>query len=199
LNFLVAPTLIGKTRVLRVYITGSSGSGTTTLAAGLSQKLMLAHEDSDDYFWEKTDPPFTTPRSVESMHQLFYSCVKQDRFVLSGDVLNWGLPDEQLLGSFTHVIYLYLPWTLREARIRQREKLRFGHRIQSGGDMFQLHEAFINWASRYETGELPGRNRTSQMSFLDRIRKSGCHVLELDSSLSPEDLLEQSLSFVRGM
>ncbi len=195
---MVGLTLIGKTQVLRVYITGPRGSGTTTLAAGLSQQLMLVHEDSDDFFWEKTDPPFTTPRSVESMHQLFYACVKQERFVLSGDVLNWGLPDEHLLGSFSHVIYLYLPWSFREARIRQREKMRFGHRIQSDGDMFQMHEAFINWASHYETGELPGRNKISQKSFLERMKKSGGGVLELDGLLSPEELLNQTVLFLRS-
>ena len=87
-------------RQLKIFIMGASGSGTTTLGAALSQELSLRHEDSDNFFWEQTDPPFTTPRDAEALHKLFYQYAKFDFFVLSGDILNWGLSEEFLLQCF---------------------------------------------------------------------------------------------------
>ena len=46
----------------RIHIVGASSSGTTTLGAELAGRLGAAHLDTDDFFWEATDPPFTTKR-----------------------------------------------------------------------------------------------------------------------------------------
>lgn len=45
---------------MRIYITGASGTGTSSLALALASKLQINHLESDDIFWENTDPPFTT-------------------------------------------------------------------------------------------------------------------------------------------
>ena len=45
---------------------GASGSGTTTLGAALGARLGWRHVDSDDLFWERTEPPFTTQRAREA-------------------------------------------------------------------------------------------------------------------------------------
>ena len=49
----------------RIYIVGASSSGTTTLGAALAERLDARHLDTDSFFWEATDPPFTTKRPVE--------------------------------------------------------------------------------------------------------------------------------------
>ena len=46
----------------RVHVFGASGSGTTTLGRALAEALGSVHLDTDAYFWESTDPPFTTIR-----------------------------------------------------------------------------------------------------------------------------------------
>ncbi len=43
-----------------IHIFGASGSGTTTLGRYLSEELGCFHMDTDDYYWEPTDPPYTT-------------------------------------------------------------------------------------------------------------------------------------------
>jgi len=52
--------------VTGVHIVGASSSGTTTLGAALAERLGGAHLDTDRYFWEPTDPPFTTRREPQA-------------------------------------------------------------------------------------------------------------------------------------
>ena len=57
----------------RIHITGASGSGTTTLGQALSQKAHLVHFETDDYFWEPSDPPYVHPRPREVRLRLLSS------------------------------------------------------------------------------------------------------------------------------
>ena len=43
----------------RVHIFGASGSGTTTIAQAVSEKLGYKHFDSDDYYWYPPKLSFT--------------------------------------------------------------------------------------------------------------------------------------------
>jgi hypothetical protein len=156
----------------------------------------LSHADSDSFYWEDTDPPFTNSRPVEVMHSLFYDFMSRDGLVLSGDVLNWGLPEEDVLNAFTHVIFTYVPWEEREKRLRAREQGRFGSRVLTGGDMHSLHEGFIEWSRCYDSGTMPGRNKQSQLEFLEKIKNKGGRVLKIDGLLTAEDILSRSLAFV---
>jgi len=48
---------------LRIYITGASCAGVTTLGHTLASLLGLSHLDVDDFYWLPTNPPFTTKRA----------------------------------------------------------------------------------------------------------------------------------------
>lgn len=50
----------------RVLIVGASGTGTTTLGRALANEWSVPHADVDDYFWEPTEPPYTTKRGPRS-------------------------------------------------------------------------------------------------------------------------------------
>jgi adenylate kinase family enzyme len=176
---------------------GSSGSGTTTLGKELSRILDIPQEDSDNFFWKDTDPQYTEPKSKEDLHKLFYDFTSSDQFILSGDVLNWGLSEEDLLNSFTHIIYLYLPWETREIRIRNREEKRFGDRIKPGADMYQSHEDFIQWASKYELDLQVGRNKPSQKNFIKCFLEMSNNVFEIEKDLSLKVVVEKSLLFLK--
>jgi len=43
-----------------IMVFGASGSGTTTLGREFAKILGFTHLDIDDYFWEKTDVPYTS-------------------------------------------------------------------------------------------------------------------------------------------
>jgi len=177
---------------------GPSGSGTTTLGKELSRKLGIPQEDSDNMFWEQTDPPFSVQKDIEDLHKHFYKFCSQEQFILSGDVLNWGLPKDELLNSFSHLIYLYVPWEIREKRIRQREEERFGDRIMPGGDMYKTHEDFITWASKYGHERQVGRNKLSQKNFIKHSLEKSNNAFEIEENLSLENIVSRSLQFLKA-
>lgn len=179
---------------MKIYIMGPSGAGTTTLGKELSKRLKIPHFDSDDLFWEKTDPPFTTQRGIEDLHEKTHKLFSLESFILTGDVLNWGLDKNLLLNAFTHTVYLYIPWDVRELRIREREHKRFGDRISPNGDMYKTHEAFIEWASHYDDGRRVGRNRESQLNFIGKFEVNGGKVLKIEHEASVKELIEHFLS-----
>lgn len=48
---------------------------------------------------------------------------------------------------------------IRIERLHQREYQRFGRRIEAGGDMFDNHKEFIEWAKAYDTGSIDMRSK----------------------------------------
>ena len=47
----------------RIHTVGGSGSGTSTLGEAIATALSYTWLDADDFFWEPTDPPYTTQRA----------------------------------------------------------------------------------------------------------------------------------------
>ncbi|MGU3577249.1 adenylate kinase, partial [Brucellaceae bacterium C25G] len=58
------------TKDFRIYITGASCAGVTTLGAEIARLLSIQHIDVDDYYWLPTDPPFTIKRPPEDRVKL---------------------------------------------------------------------------------------------------------------------------------
>ncbi|HIP76906.1 MAG TPA: adenylate kinase, partial [Kiloniellaceae bacterium] len=56
--------------MIRLHITGASGSGTSTLGRALSEHLGIAQFDTDDFYWQPSDPPYTVKRSAEERLRL---------------------------------------------------------------------------------------------------------------------------------
>ncbi|MDD5191449.1 MAG: shikimate kinase, partial [Dehalococcoidales bacterium] len=54
----------------RIHILGASGSGTTTLGRLLAKRLNIAHLDTDNYYWLKTEIPYTEPRERSTRQAL---------------------------------------------------------------------------------------------------------------------------------
>ncbi|MBQ7338601.1 MAG: hypothetical protein IJW40_09155 [Clostridia bacterium] len=79
-----------------------------------------------------------------------------DRVVISGSLVDWG---DTLIPYFTLVIRIEMEQKLRIERLKQREKDRFGSRIEQGGDMYRQHLEFIEWAKAYDTGGMNMRSK----------------------------------------
>ena len=76
----------------RIHILGASGSGTTMLGRALSERFGYAHLDTDDYFWEPTDPPFQRPRERHTRQTRPAAALDaHPRWVLSGSLCGWGI------------------------------------------------------------------------------------------------------------
>ncbi len=161
----------------RIHITGASGSGTTTLGAALGAALAIPHDDTDDYFWTKTDPPYSVSRPIaDRLALMLPRFTTLPDWVLSGSTLLWGAPLDPLI---THIVFLTLDPAIRMARLRARETTRHGARIAPGGDMYQGSQEFLSWAEAYDTSGPEQRSRVLHEQWLAR---QTVPILRLDSN-----------------
>ena len=171
-----------------IHIYGASGSGTSTLAKALQEKLKYTQLDTDDYFWEQTNPPFTTKRSAQDrIYLLKKELVQLSNVVVSGSLCGWG---DRLIPLFDLVIRLVVPTDERISRLHKRELQRFGSRICDGGDMFEQHTEFMQWASQYDEGATSMRSKSMHDEWEKNIP---CKHITLDATQSTQQLVETIL------
>ncbi|BEP91656.1 adenylate kinase [Acidovorax sp. A79] len=171
------------TQLLRIHVTGASGSGTSTLSAALAAALNGAHLDADDYYWLPTTPPFTSRRDPTQRLALLLGDLRASKVaVLAGSVAGWG---QELEDCFDLIVFLYLDAPARLARLRHREAQRFG----------QANPAFLEWAAQYDDGVLPGRSLQRQRDWLAARR--GPHI-ELSSDAPVQNLVAAVMRALPG-
>lgn len=160
-----------------IHIYGASGSGTTTLARYIADNLGYRFMDSDDYYWEPTDPPYRQKRTIpERIRLMKEELDKTHKAVISGSLTGWGDP---LTPFFTLAVRLVTPTKIRIARLKERERRRFGSRIDPGGDMYEAHCRFLIWASEYDTGGLDTRSKAKHDQWEKLLT---CPRISLDGS-----------------
>jgi adenylate kinase family enzyme len=163
----------------RIHITGASGSGTTTLGRALAKEKGYSHLDADDFYWLPTTPKFQEKRDkAERLRLLWDAYTRVDKTVLSGSVADW---DTHLDASFDLVIFLWIPSTIRLERLKQRELERYGF----------INQEFIDWAGRYDTGDLTVRSRLRHETWLNTLQ---CDIFRLEDDLSTEERLKAVLA-----
>lgn len=149
----------------RIHILGASGAGTTTLGVALAERIGAPHFDTDDIFWEPTDPPYQRPRPIESRRSLLLEAIGgRDRWVLSGSLCGWG---DVAVPFFDLAVFLWVPTDIRLARLRAREIEKFGtEALAPGGRMHENHKAFMAWAAAYDAGGMDMRSRVRHEAWL---------------------------------
>lgn len=168
-----------------IHILGASGSGTTTLAQAIERKYGYKWLDTDHYLWLPTDPPFTASRPYEKRIPLMMASIEENhKCVISGSLCGWG---DIFIPQFELVIFIYTPSDIRRKRLKEREYERFGERIRKGGDMYDGHTKFIDWAMAYDTGDIEERSLKSHEEWLKHLF---CAVIRLDGT----DTIEQHLN-----
>ncbi len=174
-----------------IHIVGASGSGTTTLAVALADRIGAPHLDTDSFFWLPTDPPFRDKRLVEERLALMRAAFAESggRWVLSGSLLTWGIG---FASDFDLVVFLYVPPEVRMARTLARERERYGDKILPGGEMHESHLAFLDWSRSYDLPEGPGRSLTNHKAWLATLT---CPVLEVAVAQSARETLETVLAY----
>jgi len=167
----------------QLLITGGPGSGASTTGEAISKVLGSPWFDSDDYFHKPSDPPYQEQYSKEERSSLLHqSFAGSSSWILSGSISSWEITDI----VFSHAVVLNIGTQVRVNRLRKRERERFGNRIDEGGDMYDEHAGFMQWALHYESGELEGRSLPKERLFL----KSNCKcVLEIDQELPLPELI----------
>lgn len=146
-----------------IHIYGASGSGTSTLGRYIRDKLGYFFMDTDDYFWQPTNPPYTKKRNADERLAMMKSDIeKADKVVISGSLVDWG---DELIPLFTLAIRLKTDTDIRIERLRKREREHFGSRIDIGGDMYKDHMEFLEWAAAYDNGDIDMRSKVKHDSW----------------------------------
>lgn len=165
-----------------IHLYGASGSGTSSLGRYIAEKSGCFFMDTDDYYWAPTNPPFTLKRTPEERLELINKELeKHEKVVLSGSLVGWG---DELIPDITFAIRVVTDTDTRLQRIKQREKARFGARIEQGGDMYETHVEFLKWASEYDTG---GINMRSKLRHDEWQKLLTCPICIVDGSESFEN------------
>lgn len=170
--------------IKKIHILGASGSGTTTLAEKLSEELECCHLDTDNYFWIKTEPPFMKKRIVEERIELLSKDIQNNEsWVLSGSLCGWG---DVFIPYFDLVIYLRIPLEVRMKRLLEREQNRYGYKISKGNVLYKNHLEFMEWASKYDEGDLDIRSKKLHYKWLDNL---DCKVLRIEKDIEIDEKL----------
>ncbi len=165
-----------------IHIFGASGSGTTTLGKKICNELGYHLMDTDDYFWLPTEPPFTLKRPCKERIEMMTRDINNyENIVISGSLVDWG---DVLIPYFTLAVRIEIEPAVRIARLIQREKERYGSRIEPDGDMYKQHLEFLEWAKSYDTG---GMNMRSKVKHDDWQNLLSCELLHLDGADTVED------------
>jgi adenylate kinase family enzyme len=157
---------------MRILITGAAGSGSTTVGRAVSTALGAAFFEADDYFWLPTDPPFRCKRDMDRRLSLILEDLnKVSSAVLAGSVVDWG---KEIEDSFSSIVFLTAPASIRVPRLREREVARFGHADPS----------FLEWAAQYDEGRMAGRSLKKHEGWLSARR---CPILRIDGDITVKE------------
>ncbi len=161
----------------KIHIVGAAGAGTTTLGMALAERLNVAYFDTDYFYWQQTENPFTVARPKEQRIRLLQEqTAGLEGWVLSGSLCGWGDP---MAAHFTHVVFLRLAPETRLHRLYLREVQRYGDQILEGGSRHENSVAFLAWAARYDDGNHSLRSLRRHESWLKAL---SCPVIRLDST-----------------
>jgi len=152
-----------------IVLLGANGSGKSTLGRELARVLNFAHFDVEDYYFYKTDIPYTAERPHHERNELMLADMKKHgSFTVSGDISGWN---DDFLPLFDLAILLKAPKDVRMKRIEEREYVRWGERVLEGGDMYESKQKFKRFAANRDVAELERR-----------VEKYSCPVIEIDST-----------------
>lgn len=168
-----------------IHIYGASGSGTSTIGRFISDKAGYFFMDTDDYFWEETNLPFQIKRNISDRIALMKNDIERhDKVVISGSLVGWG---DELIPLFTLAIRVATDTAIRIDRLKKRERERFGSRVDLGGDMYESHQEFLDWAASYDNGDINMRSKSKHDEWQKQLQ---CQKILLDGSLAVEKNFE---------
>src|SRR5688572_24657480 len=152
---------------MKILIFGASGSGTTTLAKNLAERLNYAHLDVDDYYWRKTQPPFQVKISaVQRQASLIQDFANHKNVVVSGSLVSWGTYWET---AFDLAVFLYLPLEIRMKRLARREIERYGKLLRTDKATRENSKKFLDWAKAYDDDNFEGRSKRLHSNWMKSL------------------------------
>ena len=128
-----------------IMVFGANGSGKTTLGRELAHILNFKRMDAEDYYFEKSEVPYSVVRPREYVLELMLADIKKYRsFVLSGVTGDYG---NEIPSFYELAVYITAPLELRMERIKKRAYEQYGERVLKGGDMYEQEQKFFDFVA----------------------------------------------------
>ena len=180
---------------MKICLFGAAGSGTTTQGTDLASKLNIPYFDSDNYFWEETDIPFTKRRDPTARNSMLYADTKNlSSYIIGGGSLpKW---DESWLAAFDLVVFLYIPHKIRMDRLRNRELDRYGDVIFNHQERNRQYNEFIQWCSGYDDDTASGRTLSVHKQWIEQFN---CPVLQILQDLDVQVITQMILKLIKQL
>ena len=168
-----------------ICVCGLNGSGKTTIAKALSQKINFCHFDVENYYFDsKSGVPYAQARTREQVEALLMEDIqKHPQFIFSAVNGNFN---DTVTSKYKLVIYLSVPLDERMRRIKQRAYDKFGDRVLEGGDMYEQEQKFFDFCA--------GRSDEKIVKWLEAL---SCHVMMLDGTDTIENNIEKIFSLIK--
>jgi len=159
---------------MKIHIVGASCAGSTTLGEALATQLNYPYFDTDFYFWEPSEHPFTIKRDRDKRIEMLHNAVAHHpHYVIGGSLVSWG---DEWLSTFDLVVFLYLPPEIRIQRLKDRELERYGDVIYNKPERIAAYQQFLEWAIAYDTNAITGRTLQVHEEWLSKVT---CPVLQI--------------------
>lgn len=180
---------------MKINILGASGSGVTTLGTALSLRMGIDFFDSDNFFWEKSEVPFSIKVDPSTRDKNIIAALNQtDNWILGGSVINWS---KEIHAQFDLIIFLHIPQTVRLERLKARELKRYGKAIENDAFRKSKYEKFMAWAKDYD--EMKGiANRTIKAHTL-WLEKQTATKINLLGEMELDEKIERVLDKVKAL
>ena len=166
---------------MKLHIIGDPGSCVTALGQALSGLLHYPYFDCNDYFWEKSNPPFTVRRDTKLRNYILFSnLMRYEHWILGGSMFNWGWTPR-----FDLVVFLWIPTEIRMERLHEREYQRYGDVIFTNPAINKPYTDFIEWERGYDLGGVTNSNRTLA-AHENWMKTLTCPILEIRGDTNVE-------------
>jgi len=167
-----------------IIIFGANGSGKTTLGKELAQILGFKHMDIEDYYFEKSEIPYTIAHSREECVGLMLSDIeKYHSFVLTAVTGDFG---DIIPTFYKFAVLITAPLEIRLERIKHRAFEKHGERVCEGGDMYEANKKFIDFVS------------SRSLTNIDRFAQTlTCPVMQIDGTIDRRINTENIAKFYR--
>ena len=131
---------------MKIHIIGGPGSGKTTLAKQLSEKLQIPHYDLDDLQWDN-GAGYGTKRDPKERDALLAQLLSKDDWIIEGIYYAWC---ERCFAEADRIYLLEVPRRVYRRRIIRRFIRRKLGLEPGKRETLKSLSALLQWADKYE-------------------------------------------------